>query len=180
MRTARDGRASADVRDQAMAENIGWLLAQAPRGARMVVWAHNGHVETSGTFGMVPMGAHLRRALGADYLALGLVFDRGEFQAIDRTDGATGMDLRAFTVGPAPDTDVAAPFAATGHPLLAVDLRTAPSGVVADWLAAPHRMREVGSMYFGAAAVGPPPALAGRFDALIFVARTTRARSLPR
>ena len=41
------GRAAAvtdSYRDECMAANVGWILDQAPKGSKVVLWAHNGHV----------------------------------------------------------------------------------------------------------------------------------------
>ncbi|WP_300603679.1 erythromycin esterase family protein [Niabella sp.] len=40
---AKAGRKGPSVRDRSMAANADWLLAQNP-GSKMVIWAHNGHV----------------------------------------------------------------------------------------------------------------------------------------
>ncbi|HEY6321235.1 MAG TPA: erythromycin esterase family protein [Thermoanaerobaculia bacterium] len=71
-----------DYRDRAMAENVGWILAHEPAGTRMVVWAHNGHINYSAGAGYTSMGECLRRSFGADYLNIGFVFNQGAFQAI--------------------------------------------------------------------------------------------------
>ena len=31
-------------RDECMARNVQWILDRQPKGTRMVLWAHNGHV----------------------------------------------------------------------------------------------------------------------------------------
>ena len=59
-------------RDQAMAENIGWILAQNP-DAKVVLWAHNGHVQQREGW----MGHHLSERYGDDYLAVGFSMNRG-------------------------------------------------------------------------------------------------------
>jgi erythromycin esterase len=40
------GSGGASARDKFMAENADWLLTQAGSGAKVVLWAHNGHVST--------------------------------------------------------------------------------------------------------------------------------------
>ena len=71
-------KAGRGSRDRGMADNVEWLLAQAPAGARIVLWAHNAHVRKTGP----AMGAHLARRLGAGYLAVGLTHGRGRYRAL--------------------------------------------------------------------------------------------------
>jgi len=172
------GKGSA-YRDRAMAENVGWILAHEPAGTRMVVWAHNGHVnygaDGAGS-GYTPMGECLRRSFGADYLNIGFVFNQGAFQAIGRIgQGARG--LSEFSLGPSPEGNLAAAFSRTGIPLSLLDLRSRPSsGPVAAWLRSPHPMRETGALFTDEAEMTAPTVITDRFDAILFVDRTTRAR----
>ena len=77
------------ARDRAMADNVLWILDQQP-GARMALWAHNGHITfDEQVMAGGSMGVHLRRALGPDYLTFGFAFDHGAFQAIEREKGFT-------------------------------------------------------------------------------------------
>ncbi|MCA9290364.1 MAG: erythromycin esterase family protein [Phycisphaerales bacterium] len=173
-----------NVRDRCMAENIAWILDREGPDARMVVWAHNGHIMARPSApGTGPMGDTLRRTFGADYVPVGFLFDRGGFQAIWRPgpdeawDGAPA--LRPFTVGAsAPGTHDAA-FAATGLARCIVDLRTVPrEGAVNDWFRTPRSMRTIGAIFSPAAErnFATPVELANWFDLAIFFAETTPAR----
>ena len=172
------GDGAFDARDRAMADNVDALLRRQPKGTRMVVWAHNGHVAYEHG-ALHSMGGHLRRIFGKDYVAFGFAFGQGSFLALDWTKGQ-GDVVREHTLGPAPAWDVSAPFAATGRPIAVVDLRRAPKGIIADWLAAPHPMRDTGAVFSGEEAMSGPQMLSRRFDAVIYVDRTTRARPLTR
>jgi erythromycin esterase len=160
-------------RDQAMAENVKWILDQEPAGAKMMLWAHNGHV--AGEDGShVPMGAHLRKIFGRQAVLCGFVFHQGSFRAVDMTNRATAN----FTVGPPPQGSLDATLAAVGLPLFAVDLRNVPGGQVASWFNAPHRSRQIGAGY---SEETPGVWLqriraAQAFDVLIFIDKTTPSR----
>lgn len=170
-----------DYRDRAMAENVGWILAHEPAGTRMVVWAHNGHINYGADTGTpyMPMGEYLHRRFGADYLTIGFVFNQGAFQAIGRNDHGGGS-LSEFSVGPCLDSNLAAAFSRTGIPLSLLDLRGRPAaGPVAAWLTSPHPMREIGALFVGDAEMTTPAVITDRFDAILFVDRTTRARPNP-
>jgi erythromycin esterase len=163
-----------EYRDRAMADNIGWILSRQPAGTRMVAWAHNGHINYGTGRGYVPMGECLRQKFGADYLSIGFAFNQGAFQAI----GSNGhWGLSEFSLGPSPDSNLAAAFSRTGIPLSLLDLRRRPTaGPVAAWLATPHPMRETGAVFLTEADMTLPTVITDRFDALLFVDRTTRAR----
>jgi len=165
-------RANPAVRDESMATNIQWILKQNP-DAKMVVWAHNGHVQASSPGKDQPMGSWLRKALGNQLVALGFAFNEGSFQAVEQ-----GKGLHDFTVPPAPDGSLDATFASTGIPLFALDLRQIPSpGPVADWFGQLNRTRSIGAVFSDAMA--PQfllPFIAPRsFDAMFFVEKTTAA-----
>ncbi|UBU18103.1 erythromycin esterase family protein [Nonomuraea gerenzanensis] len=136
------------LRDRYMAENAGRLLADPE--AKVVLWAHNGHVKKSATHsGFVPMGAHLADEFGDAYYALGVLFGHGGFRAIRRLPfGRMTREPARFRVPPA-DTPrhVAARLAAARPGDYVVDLRGGdrPEPVAA-WLSATGRMRSFGGL----------------------------------
>jgi erythromycin esterase len=164
------------VRDSAMAENIRWILEHEGPGAKMVVWAWNGHVS------MAPgsMGAHLRNVLGPDMVVFGFAFNQGAFQAIERPMPSTA-GLRVFTVKPGSEGSLDATLAAAGLRLAAIDLRKLPKkGPVADWWSHAHETRNVGASYDGlATATWRPQIVTHLYDALLFIESTTPSQSNP-
>jgi erythromycin esterase-like protein len=169
-------RANQVTRDHSMAVNIKWILDHSP-GAKMVVWAHNGHVQTSG-LGYAPMGADLRQMFPNQMVVMGFSFNQGSFQARSQSTG----ELKNFTVPPAPEGSLDATLASTGLPRLALDLRQAPqTGPVADWFHTAHQTRSIGAVYpedspFAFLASFKAPEA---FDAILFVANTTFAHKNP-
>jgi hypothetical protein len=83
--------ASMRTRDESMADNIKWIADQNP-GARIIVWAHNGHVAHGGMPSYTPMGSYLRKMFGPQYLNFGFAFNEGSFQAVEM-----GKGLHDFT-----------------------------------------------------------------------------------
>jgi erythromycin esterase len=79
MTSAADWFSRQHVRDKAMADNA-ISLAHMTGGA-VVIWAHNGHVARRGGDGMIPMGAVLAKTKGVEYRAVGVVANRGKFNA---------------------------------------------------------------------------------------------------
>nr|HEX4318798.1 erythromycin esterase family protein [Kofleriaceae bacterium] len=153
------------LRDVDMAANLEWELARRPAGTRAVVWAHNEHVDR---YHREVMGHELATTLGRDYVSIGFVFDRGSFQAV----GDSG-DVAEYAVGPAPDHDVAAAFRGARAPILAVDLRGAPS-----YFRGAQLTREIGCCFAGESQMEGAASLGRNYDAVIYVASTTRARPL--
>lgn len=165
-------KAGTKSRDESMAENIRWIADHNP-GARIVVWAHNGHVNYAQP-GMAPMGSYLRKVYGNQLVSFGFAFNQGAFQAWE-----IGKGLHDFTVGPAPDGTLDHALAATGQSICAIDLRKLPQqGPVAEWFRQTHPTRSIGSAYSDALAASlwsTTPANQ-QFDALFFVEKTTAAR----
>ena len=163
-------RANEVSRDASMAANVKWILDQSPK-AKIVLWAHNGHVMTAPR----SMGGELRRMYGDQMVVFGFSFNQGGFQAVS----SGGKGLHAFTVPPAPNATLDTTLATARIPLFALDLRTAPkTGPVADWLRQPQGTRSIGALYpednpyeFITKQVAPET-----FDTILFVETVTPAR----
>lgn len=126
--------ADSSVRERYMADSVRWHLDHADAGTRIVLAAHNNHIQkTPVTFGghlyAHPMGQHLRRQLGDAYLALA-VTSTADHTAEMRLDESVPV---GFTVGDVPlappepgsvEAAITAAGLARGHSL--IDLRKAP------------------------------------------------------
>jgi erythromycin esterase len=170
------GPDGASVRDRAMAENIQWILQQEGPDAKMVVWAHNGHVSMAEP-GMAAngMGHYLRAALGGDMVVFGFSFDHGSFQA---GSGVIGGGLRSFEVGPAPVGSLDQTLAQAGLKIAAIDLRRLPAmGPVEEWFSRRHGTRSIGAVFTDSLAGQYIVRIAAprNFDAILFVDSTTAA-----
>lgn len=152
------------VRDSSMAENVAWILEQNP-GARIVLWAHNGHVGR----GKGQMGEHLARRFGKDYVPVGFATGGGQYYAKGR--GATVIhDLQAPPAG-----SFEASCMAIEQPRFVVDLREASDAARLD---EPLPLRSIGAMATDEQFA--PCRLRDEYDLLIYLDRTTAARQLPR
>jgi erythromycin esterase len=180
LRNPRDMLAGARARDRAMADNIRWILQHEGPGAKMVVWAHNGHVATAATEGLEWMGHHLREMFGPDLVVFGFAFNQGSFQAVQMPFGSGR--LRPFQVKGAPEGSLDAMVAASGLSLAAIDLRAIPkNGPVKAWFDEPRATRTIGAGYNEQATEGfwAQSSVPQLYDALLFVERTTSARPNP-
>lgn len=172
MRAPPRGELANDQRDKGMAENAAWVLDQAEPGARAMLWAHNGHIARCGYDGTISVGQRLAQQRGRDYVAFGFVWNQGGFGAFE-----FGGPW-AHQVGPEAAGGLGATFAQLGVPHAAFDLRAAPRGVVASWLAAPHRMRDIGALFTSEDHMDEVTRLSACFDAVLFIDRTSAARPL--
>ena len=169
-------KAGTRTRDESMADNVDWIAKHNP-GARIVLWAHNGHVSNTGFSGQRSMGSYLRQMYGAQMVNFGFAFNEGSFRADE-----PGKSLREFTVPPAPEGTLDHAFAATGLPLFAVDLRRVPDGSpAAEWFAEPHKSRSIGAAFNDALekVLWDPGPIRSDFDVLLFVEKTSAARANP-
>ncbi|MEV7525073.1 erythromycin esterase family protein [Streptomyces sp. NPDC091371] len=174
------------ARDRYMAAAVGELLADP--SARVALWAHNGHIATSGrgTAVPAPLGQHLRTRHGDAYYALGLLFGRGSFRARRMWPGPWARPRAGAVVanglGPARADTVEARLAAANPGDHFVDLRSGADGpsAVRQWLHAPHLTRSFGALVprwtyrFNLS----PVTLADAYDGLAYAAVSTSSRPL--
>ncbi|MFE4495498.1 erythromycin esterase family protein [Streptomyces niveus] len=123
--------ADTSARDAYMARSVLWHLERLAPGTRVVLAAHNAHIQTApisfdGHLTGLPMGQQLRRALGDDYFALGLTSIAGHTADMRRDETAPfGFTLVDTALGPPEPGSVEAAFADAGLGLGIADLRTA-------------------------------------------------------
>ncbi|MED1799387.1 erythromycin esterase family protein [Brevibacillus porteri] len=104
-----------NTRDRYMADKVMWILSFEKKQygrKNMFIAGHNGHIEkTSTSVGMTTcMGAHLAKALGDQYYAIGSEFYESTFLAND----ASTNERKAFTVKNSGKDRLAVLFAQTG------------------------------------------------------------------
>lgn len=161
------------ARDKAMAENVGWIRDHAPNGAKIALWAHNGHINAIPNL----MGGHLRAKYAADYVALGFLFGRGRFNAV----APTGQ-LTYFVLESVPDNSLESQFLSVGKSLALFDTRQiASGGADAAPLAGPIPMRSIGALYNpqSSSSYFTQQLFPNDFDLLIFVRQATQSTLLP-
>jgi erythromycin esterase len=157
----QDPEDGSNPRDQALAANLQWVLEHTARDGKVIIWAHNAHVQKQSIevvgAPMKPaasMGQILADRLGDRYLSIGTTVDRLASDAPGPPAPAKSASvdniLANLVIG------------SRKVPSYFVDLRQAArTGPVADWLNAPHEMR-FQEMYLR---ITPGKA----FDALFFV-----------
>lgn len=181
MLDAEDYNGYLSFRDSSMAENVRWILDHEGPDAKMVIWAHNGHVADETAFGVESMGHHLRRAFGRNMVVFGFAFNQGSFQALG-LPWPSEKGAYAFSVGPAPIGTLDATLAAAGLKVAAIDLHALPEeGPVADWFNEGQLARSVGLPYSEGIAdkLFLKQKVAQIYDALFFVEHIAAARLNP-
>lgn len=167
------------ARDRYMADAVTRLLDDEP-AARVIVWAHNGHL-AKGTYGdgVPALGSRLRDRYGDDYYALALLFGKGTFLA--RRSHNLHAPPRRTRIGTG-TRSLEARLAATLPGNYYLNLRTnAPSPQATPWLHTPHTQRSFGAAVprftyrFHVAPLTP----ADDYDGIAFVARSNCSRLLP-
>ncbi|MYW21152.1 erythromycin esterase family protein [Streptomyces sp. SID2955] len=141
---AGDGlSADTSARDLYMAESLLWHLDRLEPTARVVLMAHNAHIQKTpisfdGRLTGLPMGQHLHDALGDSYFALGLTSVTGDTAEMRRAEGAPfGFTVHDVPLEPPAPGSVEAAFADSGLELAVADLRQ----VRAEGFSGPDRVR---------------------------------------
>jgi len=168
------------ARDRYLAENVSWLLDQAGPNAKMVVWAHNGHVGVDSTSGE-SMGAHLRKQHGNAMVSFGLTFYGGSFNALTMSESGQFGGMAVHHVAPPSENSYEYCFHSAGLARFALNLRGIQRGTPAtDWLFGPHLLRYVGAGYADAnpEAFFRAVVLPEMFDVIVFFEDTSPSHLL--
>jgi len=173
-----DRSANIERRDRAMADGVDRLL-DASRHDRIILWAHNAHVQHA-PFDFVgeatrTMGQHLAERHGDDYAALGFSFETGSYQAMAE-DESGEYGLRDCPVGDASEGSVGSTLGRVDGSPRFLDIReTADDSRLSQFLREERPLRQPGGMYDPESDDEAGLVLADAFDALIHVDETTRA-----
>lgn len=166
---------SGAIRDAAMADMVERLLSQEKPGTKMVLWAHNAHIQNKEPW----MGSHLAKRFGPKYYCIGFAFDEGSFQAINSDPKVPpGPGLQEFVASPGGPASLGWFLRQPGYDKLFVDFRSLkPGDPVTAWWHTPHPIRQWGALsYQPALSLEGTPVAVDVYDGLIFVRKTTRAR----
>ncbi|HKO57185.1 MAG TPA: erythromycin esterase family protein [Thermoanaerobaculia bacterium] len=158
-------------RDEAMADFAEFIRAHQTTG-KLVIWAHQEHLSKSDrqVDPAKSTAQFLAERLGDDFFVIGNASAEGTFNAlmVDRRTNTTSMHV--FELPSIGDDSYETAFRSAAIPLLLIPLR---GTTLPDWLTSPRRLH-------GGTAVGPydfVEELAKKFDAVMYVDRTTPTRS---
>jgi erythromycin esterase len=154
------------IRDEAMADNLEFLLDRLYAGRKIVAWAHNSHIAKArrGASEPLSMGAWIaKRRDPAEVYSLGIYMGRGV---------ASTNDRKPYEI-PAPSPgSFEAVLANGGWRMAFVDFTTAAPGPGSDWIFSPLAARE-----WGMRPVTLVPASA--YDGVLYVDTVTPPDYLP-
>lgn len=160
-------------RDVSMARNVKWILDHAPAGTKIVLWAHNGHVNRAAYMDNGLMGWHLDQWYGKQQVVIGFTATGGEYTAMSSGGGLrSDHKLQEPIAGSFEEF-----FHAAGVPSYLVDLRQADAGDAAcSWLTETRPMRSIGALEMSHQ-FAPAPAQK-LYDLLIHFETTSATRLL--
>jgi len=167
-------------RDSAMAVNAEWIAAQSPLGSRILLWAHNGHINKQPG----AMGGFLAQYFRADYVTLGTAFHLGTYRAGYNPIFPPGAARDDAGIFPALDSFPGSAeyvFHQTGTPQLILSLGLANANDPASsWLLGELEFRLIGwEQEDGFWEFYPTSGLTPDFDGLIFFDQATGTTGFP-
>jgi erythromycin esterase-like protein len=158
----RSGRDPA-ARDRAMARMVKWILDQSPK-ARIVLWAHNGHVQRQPGC----MGHFLEEMFRGRMAVLGFATGGGTYRAVSRA----GRGLATHQLASPPADSFEHAFLATRLPRFILDLRKAvPVSADSGWLTEHRPFRSIGAMEMDQQF--HPTSIRDSFDAVVWIEKTS-------
>jgi erythromycin esterase len=162
-----ESMAGITLRDESMAANVEWILDNAPAGSKIVLWAHNGHVNKRES----RMGAYLDERYGDDMYVLGFTLGEGRYTAV----GPTGLTSHeAFP--PAPGT-LETFLGSAGLSRFILDLNNLGEDAPGNWLKKRRGMRSIGALALKCSFF--PTVAAEEYDGLIWINPTNPSVRLP-
>jgi erythromycin esterase len=168
-----------DIRETSNIGNVQWIINKYLNGAKVIVWAHNGHVgntlleDNGGT--LAPMlGMRLKELYEDDYYVIATEFYGGQFLAWDRCENHAYEFVMHQAAVP-PENSYAYRFHNEQLALFFLDLRHANLSMTETaWLAGPLNMRFIGASYcaFDDRYFYRSMSLAEEFDGLVYFENT--------
>lgn len=168
-----------DWRDYYMASNFMDMIEHEKPGTKAVIWAHNGHISHNDAEFSNPFGSYLKKAYGDKYYALGFVFNKGSFRAIEFSTSGEFLGLQEFTVLPAKEMSLDWYLAQINQPIFILNYRNSSSpDFIRNFLNDPIDTREFGSVTDRSTLhlVYSNIKLSTSYDGIIFINETTRSR----
>lgn len=106
-----------ETRDRFMADNIHWILNFGAAGSRMLVWAHNRHINIdNGQFSS--LGTFLKKNYQDKYYSIGFIFNEGSFNAYD----SKSSSVKKFSIAQACDGSAGAVMKTAKVPVFFLNL----------------------------------------------------------
>jgi len=157
------------ARDRCMAENVEWILNHEGPESKMMIWAHNGHINKSSKW----MGGYLKDSLKNEYYAVGFDFNKGGFRAVDLKT----KKLESFVVGDAAKGSTGEAFSKFNIPSFFMDIEATEKNntPAASFMDKKMPSRTIGASFDAnnESNFYSKDSLFDHFDGLIFINRVT-------
>ena len=147
-------------RDKEMAINVEWIISHSPKNAKIVLWAHNGHISKAEN----SMGSYLSKEYGNKMINFGFAFYSGKYTAV----GDTGLGTYSTSM-PEPGS-VEWALHRTGIERMILDIRNVSADSNSSWLNQTLDFRSIGAMAMDNAFY--PTIITKDFDVLIYFDKT--------
>lgn len=171
-KSAEDGF---ETRDANMSNNVKWIEASQGANTKIMVWAHNGHVN------LVPkayfggrainfLGTNLRKMYGNKFYTVGFVFNEGEFSAVNQNG-----QIQNFTVKPYKTALLSLAMASLNTPAFFYDFtKHIGNSNLTNVFDNTYDFYNIGADYYGKEEdVVVSVNLTKEFDGIIFISKTT-------
>ena len=153
-------------RDEDMALNAEWIISHSPKNAKIVLWAHNGHIRKAEN----SMSGYLNKKYGNKMINFGFAFYTGKYTAV----GDTGLGIYSTSL-PEPGS-VEWALHKTGIERMILDIRKVSGNPNSSWLNQTLDFRSIGAMAMDYAFY--PTVITKDFDVLIYFDKTTPSHLL--
>ena len=165
-----------DRRDYYMAQNILELLDQEKTDAKVVVWAHNGHIKKTFSEGFGFMGYYLNNALHNKYYAVGFEFYSGSFQTRNYDLNNKSINWDIVTVNEPAIESLPWYFDKVAKPQFYIDFRGTQANKQT-LFTHPFNAHNFGSRYSPSNSPALYPMNLSDFDGMIYIKKSTAAKN---
>lgn len=167
------GTKAQSMRDNEMLQNIQWIVNRASHNGKVIIWAHNGHIQKV-NFDLkrkdhFRLGQGLYQVFDTLYYAIGLDFDKGSFNAVNYQNGAT---MQACQVANEKADSFAAIFAHVSFPCYFLDFGSM-TPADRENLSKANCMREAGIGFSGEQYTFAKLNIKAAFDGIVFIKNTS-------
>ncbi|AWI05087.1 erythromycin esterase family protein [Clostridium drakei] len=166
-------------RDKYMAENVKWILDFEGQDAKIMLWAHNTHVDkqednlNNGDYNVKRMGSNLYDMYKDKLYVIGFQFNEGSAIAVDKTSQPNV--LKKCTLKTAKKES--APYMLSKvSPLFFIDFKTvAENKYIKNFISSPQSCRDFGANFNGDDKSYVNTTLNESYDGLIYIDKTTHS-----
>jgi erythromycin esterase len=168
------------IRDKNMADNVKWAETFVGTGSKLMVWVHNGHINTQQQdyFGKGPinvLGTNLKAMYGSSFYSVAILFNQGAFSAVNANTGQN----QVFTLAPYSKANMSVALARFNQPCFFYHLQGSGNSALDQLFNRSYRFYQLGAGYDNKLenAIWEYN-LYKEFDGLVFISKTVAYTAL--